>query len=76
MARVQWVLGGGKLKMAEACHRSCGGRVSEWWPLELSSAVALRTGHRVLAKLGEKFVLHSKGGRKPRESLEQERDLT
>lgn len=38
--------------------------------------MALRTGHTVLAKLGKKSVLHSKGGRKPWESLEQERDLT
>lgn len=28
VAGVQWVLGGGKLKVAEACHCSCGGRVS------------------------------------------------
>lgn len=38
--------------------------------------MALRMGHRVLAKLGKKFILHSKDGRKPRGSLEQERDLT
>lgn len=41
----------------------------------MSSAMALRTGHRLLAKLGKRFIFHSKGGRKPLESLEQERDL-
>lgn len=43
--------------------------------LESSSAVAQRPCHRVLAKLGRELVFHCKSGRKPLESLEQERDL-
>lgn len=39
------------------------------------SAVVQRPGHRGLAKLGGAFASHSKSGRKPLESLEQERDL-